>query len=530
MTGQGVGLRQYYRAVVKRLWLVALLTIVIAGGIYWRTSSQPTAFSAASTLLVTQLPITAPMSSVPGAAGPSSSSSRSNNVAVNDVIQLASSQTVAERVANVLGLKAGDVRKALKTEVVRGTDLVKISGTSADREMTQKLANTAAQQFVAFYREVNQRNAREIRLFIDGQLADTRSRLDASDRSIEAYKQRNGFVDLNQVVSSASQQAAGIESDQQTTALRLREINAKLAQAAQRLAKEPFTRVTIRDIEHNPVFQQLQSELTRLEVERAELSQRYTPLHPKMVQLEGQVAALKERLLREARTILGKEQSQVNPVHDMLVDQMVTLEIDRAATQARLGGLTVSRRHYRTQLAALSGVERGLEGLVRENKILEELYGQLADKHTEAILREQEAAFQPAGVTVAEAASLPAAPEGRGLPLRTGIGGLVGLLLGLMAAIFLETSDDRIRSAQDAERTLGAPVLAEVPDMAPPRVAPAATALMIGIVLMVLVGGSVVVARTTAEPQIGRGAAVSVLLHLGRGIDTLTSRLAQAIR
>ncbi len=534
MTGQGVELRQYYRAVVKRLWLVALLTVVIAGGIYWRTSTQPTKYSTASTLLVTSLPFTAPISSVPGGSAsggsPSSGGGRNTAAVTNDIVRLASSTAVAERVAKVLGLKVNDVRKALSAEDVNGTDLVMLKGTSTDREMAQKLANASAQQFIAFYRDVNQRNAREIRLFIERQLAETRARLEASDRAIAAYKQRNGFVDLTQFISSASTQAAAVETDQQSTRLELREIEAKLAQAAQRLAKEPLTRTTVTDLENSPVFQQVQSALTKLEIDRAELSQRYTPLHPKMVQLESEVAALKARLTTEARTILGRQQSQVNPTYDNLVSTMVTLEIDRAAARARLGALGASRGFYRSQLSRLTGVERELQGLIRENGILDELYGDLSDKRTEALLREQEAAFQPAGVTIAEAASLPFAPEGRGLPLRTGIGALAGLLLGMMAAIFLETSDDRIRGTRDAERTLGAPVLAEVPDMAPPRVAPTGTALLIGVVLMVVVGGSVVVARTATQPLLDGGAAVSVLHRLGSGIDTLSSRLVQAIR
>jgi uncharacterized protein involved in exopolysaccharide biosynthesis len=328
-----------------------------------------------------------------------------------------------------------------------------------------------------------------------------------------------------------SEDLASLRRDRQTTAILLKETEARLAAATARFNREALTRVTERSTENNSVFQQLQSRLTALELQRTELSQKYTPLHPRMQELKGELAEVKRQLMSQARYVLGKEVTGINPVHEQLLTQIAALQVDRAAMAARPLALTAEEQGRQANLLPLARQQRELGALLRDNLALTLNYSALAQLYQDARLRENEAGFVPAGVQVVEAAVTPAAPEAAGLPVRVGAGALVGLLLGLMAAIVLETSDDRIRSPREAERVLGVPVLAGVPDMAPPRVAPAGAAAVIGLIFTLLIGTSIVVARTTSESTFGStGAPVSMLVRLGRGIDGFAAWVGQAAR
>ena len=534
MGGSGVEFRQYYRAVVKRLWLVLLLAAVIAVGVYWRITSQPAKYTAtAKVMLTTNNLLNAPTTSASVTSTSSGGSSgKADNTVMNTAIAVITSQPVAERVAKDVGMTNWrEVQKSLAAEKVAGTNMIAVTATSANRELAPKVANAAARHFVSFFRDANRRDYRDIRLFIASQLTKARGALESSDQQIQQAKERYAFVDLAAAMGQASSELAATRDDMEATRLRIREDSAKIAAAAARLGNEKINRVYSTEVEDNPVYEQLQSRLTTLEVERAELSQRYTARHPKMIQVEGSIGTIKAALAKEARTIVGREVNAINPIHDQLLTEIATLQVDRAAAAARLAALGVSLRSRQSAVSALPSVERRLNGLVRENEILNENYALLAERHQEALLRENEAGFVPAGVQVLEPGILPSAPVSARVPLFTGAGALIGLLLGAIAAIVMESSDDKIRSAQDAERTLGAPVLAQVPDMAPQRTAPGGTVFLIALLLTLMLGGTLVAARSsTTESAAAGGASVSILVRLGRSLDGLTARVGQVIR
>lgn len=530
MGGQGIELKQYFRAVVKRLWLVLLLMVLVVSGVYLRTVTQEPQYSATATLMVTGPILTPPSSTAGPAAAASAPRGGGSPAAMNDIVQLFSSRPIRERVARRLGLPGpAAIEGGVVATPQRATNLIKVRATSTDRTLPARLANTTSGEFIAYFREANRRDNREIRLFIEGQLGRARADLEASDARIEAYKERHRIATLEQAIGQASTEATSTRADRLSSTLQLKEIEAKLAAARTRLQAESQTRVAASTSVDNPVFSQLQTRLTTLEVQRAEFSQAYTERHPKMQQVEGEIVAIKKQLSAQARTVLGEELTQVNPIRDQLLGQIATLEVDRASAAARVQALGSLEGRHLAALLAIPALESGLNRLVRENEILDQNYSLLAGRRQEALLRENEAGFMPAGLQVMEAAVAPAAPEGVRWPLRTGVGALIGLALGVMAALFLETSDDRIRGAQDAERTLGAPVLAEVPNMAPARVVPGSAVLMIGLLLTVMLAGSLV-ARSMMVGTLSNRAAVSILAQMGRGIDGLTTWVGQAIR
>ncbi|HET9897518.1 MAG TPA: AAA family ATPase [Streptosporangiaceae bacterium] len=65
--------------------------------------------------------------------------------------------------------------------------------------------------------------------------------------------------------------------------------------------------------------------------------------------------------------------------------------------------------------------------------------------------------------TLVTVASLPLAPAGPGLTILLPIGAILGLLVGIGGVAIRDYLDDRVRDAADLERSLDAPVLAEVP-------------------------------------------------------------------
>lgn len=529
MNRSSIEFRQYYRAVAKRFWIVLLFAGLVAGVVYWRTGSQPRSYSASTLLMVTGPIVTTPTTIVGGDQGASSSGTNVGMV-INDVIQLITTRPVAERVAKRLGLDGPDtVQRSVRASRIRDTDLVKIRATSQDRELAARLANTSAEVLVTQFREVNRKDAREIRLFIEQQLALARARLNSSDRALEAYKLNHGILVLETEVSQASSDVAQARTDRENALRDLRETEARLAAASRRLSTEQQMRLVSGTLKDSPVYQQLESRLTDLEIQRATLSQTFTSLHPKMKVIEGEIATVRQQVLSVAKKVVDNEVSEANPVYDQLLTDIAGKQVDQAALLARMDALSFLERRRRARSARLPAIETGMNQLVRENEVLAENYSNLSKEYQDALIRENEAGYLPARMQVMEPAVASSAPIGLRPPVRLGLGGLIGLLFGIMAALFIETADDRIRTSGDAERTLGAPVLAEVPDMAPARAAPAAAVLLF-IVFMLLLGVAFGGSLGKVDPQARPAPAITLSLRLARGVEMIPAWLAQAVR
>lgn len=113
----------------------------------------------------------------------------------------------------------------------------------------------------------------------------------------------------------------------------------------------------------------------------------------------------------------------------------------------------------REQLAAFPGKESRVAQLQLESSILTDTYRYLLGQHEQAQM--QEATISPY-VAILDGAS-PAVPIGTTRHQKVLLGVLVGLLLGLGGAFFLEYLDQTIKTSADIERVVGMPVLGLIP-------------------------------------------------------------------
>ncbi|MGD2135782.1 MAG: polysaccharide biosynthesis tyrosine autokinase, partial [Gemmatimonadales bacterium] len=113
----------------------------------------------------------------------------------------------------------------------------------------------------------------------------------------------------------------------------------------------------------------------------------------------------------------------------------------------------------RGDLLSFPGKQTRIAQLQLEASILEETNRYLLGQYQQAQM--QEATIAPY-VTILDGAS-PPSPIGTNLRQKIILGLLVGLLLGLGGAFFLEYLDQTIKDASDVERAVGTPVLGRIP-------------------------------------------------------------------
>ncbi len=154
-----------------------------------------------------------------------------------------------------------------------------------------------------------------------------------------------------------------------------------------------------------------------------------------------QVQALDQRIVQAGRALRQAAQASVQ-----------SMQADIAALDQRIGTL-------RTQLATYPGKETQIGQLELDAALYNDTYRYLLTQLQAAQI--SSATIAPY-VDVVESATV-AAPIGVSTRQKVTIGLLVGLLLGVVAAFFLEYLDQTIKSAVDVERALETPVLGLIP-------------------------------------------------------------------
>ncbi|MGH2404614.1 MAG: hypothetical protein ACRDGN_09130, partial [bacterium] len=186
MSGQAGDFKQYVRAVMSRLWLVAVIVVVAVSATYWHIGRSADSYVTSATLLV-NAPVVAPTPPIDERADISFRPVQA--VVTNDIVQLIGSRPIAARVARRLNLPGpATVQQAVEATPVRATSLIRITARAQNRELAANLANVTAEEFVAYFREMNRASMSETRRFVEDQLALSRARLEASERAIQTFK------------------------------------------------------------------------------------------------------------------------------------------------------------------------------------------------------------------------------------------------------------------------------------------------------------------------------------------------------
>ncbi len=515
-------LRHYYEVLRKRVWIMALLIVVIVSGVVLQITRLSPKYEAEVDMLVTPR-VTAPTAFED--AGPPAFPGAEREAVLKNVALLIQSREVLQRVADKTGESTAEGLSG-RVEVVRvaGSDFLLVKAKHDDPERAALLANTVAQEFLNFYEQINRREATGAQQFIEEQLRFSRDRLRAAEQALLDFETQSGVVGVPQESSGIVQRALSLEADQQTAALEERMAQTRIDAIQQRLRSENDARLASVSIATNPVVGQLRTHLMQLELDLATSRQVNTDEHPKVKELLGAVADARARLREEAGKVIRDESLGVSPIREGLVREMVTGEVDAVVAHARAAGLGQILGEMRGKQRKLPQRDLTLARFQRDVHIAEESFTRLSTLYQEAVIRESKAGSSgQAAVVLVDAAKVPEEPVSNQLPIKAGAAGLLGLVVGAALALLVDSLDDRIRSAGQAERAYGVPVLGAIPTMNAGShryltVKPGASASLLLPTILVLIGLG-----------IGVGLAVTPVESMPHTLVSLVVGLIQAL-
>ncbi|MGH9563967.1 MAG: GumC family protein [Terracidiphilus sp.] len=362
-----------------------------------------------------------------------------------------------------IALAVRKLSKDLHIDPVRKADVIAVSYQSSDPQLSAKVLNVLATDYMEKHREVHRASGEFI--FFDQQTERFRHGLEESQARLADFTHENGVVSagterdlelqhLAEFDAAADQaQASAVE-----TAQRIQFLQTQLATMHPRMTTQE------KDTENQLLMQQLKSTLLNLELKRTELLTKYDPSYRLVQEVEKQIADTRSEIDAEENRPSKEETTDVDPTYAMLRSDLAKAQEDLTAYKARTDATRLVAADYLKTAERLQ--ERALQqdDLEQTEKTQEENYLLYQKKREEARISDALDQRGILNVALAEQPIVPAIPVQS--PVRAaGITLLLGFFASFGAAFAADYASPSFRTPDEVVGYLDMPVLASLPKM-----------------------------------------------------------------
>lgn len=350
-------------------------------------------------------------------------------------------------------------RPKITVDSVKDTDLIKIAVEDPQPARAATVANALTERYIRQNKYLNRQTASNGRMFVEKQMRQVQADLGVAEKRLRDFRERSGTVALDSETNALITRVADSETACTQAETESRALRAQSEVLARQLKGTPARIVLSNNFADNPVVTQLQSEIAKLEVQRAGLLKEFVPQSPEVAAVQSQIEWAKARIESEVGKVIVQQQETLNPLYQETLRQYSSLQGQAMAQSGRVKGLREAVEQQRQTLAGLPQRQLELAQLVRSATELEKTYALLNDKYQE--LKVQEAAVLPNARVIdsAHASPSPVRPNRR---VNLVLGVLIGAMLGLGLVFLQEQLDTTVKSPEELERHLGIPTLGVV--------------------------------------------------------------------
>ncbi|MCZ7583436.1 MAG: polysaccharide biosynthesis tyrosine autokinase [Deltaproteobacteria bacterium] len=310
------------------------------------------------------------------------------------------------------------------------------------RDPQPHVARNIVNAIVDTYRErnidENAKEARETLKFIEGQKGLVQNNLARSESDLRDYKSEHGIVSLPEEAATVIQNYAKFAVEQSRIDIEMKH-HVAILKGLDDPDAGTFGLPSVNM--ENSVLSNLGLKLSELQTKKQELLTIVTPMHPDVIEVQGQIVELVEK------NPAGRPEHAAHP-GGAAPGNRRGVEGLRRATQIVAGPRTRSRR-TRTRAR-------------REQR---DLHVPPSKKREEARITE---AATIGNIRVIDQAEMPLRPIKPNVRLNLLLGFIAGLLLAVGVAFFLDFIDDSLKSTEEVERFIRRPIYGIIPRI-PPR-------------------------------------------------------------
>jgi polysaccharide biosynthesis transport protein len=335
----------------------------------------------------------------------------------------------------------------LSVEPVKNSRLVDVRFRFPDPAIAARVANTLARSYIDQDLDFKLQTAKSASSWLDRQLIEQRRRVEQAEDILQRYREKHDAVSLedqqhdkqNIVVQKLGDLNAAV-----TRAKTLRIEKETLYKQLESIQHSEATLDTFPAVLSNLFIQQLKSELTALQGQRAQLAERLGDRHPEMVKVQSSI--------RSAETKLQNEIAKV----------VQSVRNEYLAAQAQERSLVAELDSQKTEALALDRKAIDYRALQRDATTNRQVFESLLQRAKEMGISEE---LRTSNIRIIDQAEIPRIPVSPQKLMNLALAMLGGGALALGLAFGLEYVDPRIKSPEELEKYLGLPFLGLVPEI-----------------------------------------------------------------
>jgi capsular exopolysaccharide synthesis family protein len=333
---------------------------------------------------------------------------------------------------------AADIKNNLGVDVVRNSQLIRISFFSPSPELAAKMANALVDVYIENDLDARMQMTQQANAWLTERLAGLRQKVSEAEQALQQFRDRERIVEVKTVaLSGVGNQLAQLTGNIVIARQKRVEAENDLAQvqAAQRNGT-PLE--TIPAILKNPSVQRFRDQEAEVEKKISEFGKRYGPEHPRMIALDAELKAAKDNTKKQiqvAVAAIGKE-----------------LEIARANESS----LERVMSETKSSIQDMNRKEFQLGVLEREVTASRQMYDMFLNRFRETTVARDMRSTIARMIDPATVPDFPVRPNKKRTLM---IAVIFGLMLGGMLAFLLEYLDNTVKNSDDVEHKLGLPLL-----------------------------------------------------------------------
>ncbi|QQZ30304.1 polysaccharide biosynthesis tyrosine autokinase [Thiothrix subterranea] len=322
----------------------------------------------------------------------------------------------------------------LYVEPIEKTHLVKVFYESPDSVLSADIVNALINAFIKENISSQSETDTYAKEFLEQELDKSRQRLTLQEGKLIEYAKQNGILEVNNSQSSQERQL-----DELYSALGAAE-RTRIQAESQMIQGRKHGNV--REVLNNPVVEGIKQNLNTLEAEYQEKLKLFKPAFPDMQRLQQQIQEVRSQLQQEVGGLKQALQAEYSAAKNLEDDLRSQLEA------------------YKSELVDLRDRSIEYNALKREVETSRDLYDGLLQRMKEVNVASN---VTSSNIRVVDAAAPDDDVFRPKKALNLIIGSLVGLMLGVGAALLRETLSQSVASMSELQTLSGLPVLGTIP-------------------------------------------------------------------
>jgi capsular exopolysaccharide synthesis family protein len=328
------------------------------------------------------------------------------------------------------------VRGGTSVQIVGDSRLVQITFISPDADLSARIANGIAEAYIESNIDRRMDASSFATKFLETSLADTKAKLEQSERALIAFAQEQELLDVDSNAPLATQNMVSL--NEAISMARRDRINAEARLRS--LQSGPLA--AIPEVLTSDLINSLKETRSTLAGEYQQKLATFKPEFPEMKQLQGRIDEVDRQIEAAIQTIKASIEAEFRAAsqrEQMLQEQLDSSRDEVFDVRARSVEYNILKREVETNRQQYEALlsrykEVGLAGGVGTNNI-----------------------------SIVDRAQVPGGPFKPNLTTNIQAGLMLGLILGILLALLVEYLDDTIKAPEDVERKLHVPLLGVIP-------------------------------------------------------------------